>query len=112
MNINNIIGSLNLKDFLKDSALIIGACFAGYTVTHLPPKFLKLFETPIAQFIIFFILFESSHHGGDSLKAMIISSIIYTIIFNILIKLIHKLYSSDIKIKEIDEDSNSVYINI
>ena len=27
--------------------LVIGACMAGYTVTHLPPKFLALFE--IAQ---------------------------------------------------------------
>tara|TARA_Y100000816_G_C25874415_1_gene456323 strand:- start:17 stop:355 length:339 start_codon:yes stop_codon:yes gene_type:complete len=112
MNISNFTQNMNLKDFLKDSALIVGACFAGYTVTHLPPKFLKLFETPIAQFIIFFILFESSDHGGDSLKAMIISSLIYTIIFNILIKLIHKIYSTGTKIQEIDEDSNSVYINI
>ena len=47
----------NVKAALQ---LVIGAVFAGYTATQFPPEFLKLFERPLAQFMIFFLLLQIS----------------------------------------------------
>lgn len=43
--------------------LMIGAVFAGYTATKLHPDFLKEFEHPLIQFLVFYIIGISSHGG-------------------------------------------------
>jgi len=43
--------------------LMIGAVFAGYTATVLHPDFLKEFENPLIQFIVFYIIGISSYGG-------------------------------------------------
>lgn len=44
--------------------LMISAVFAGYTVTKLHPDFLKEFEHPFVQFLVFYIIGISSHGGA------------------------------------------------
>lgn len=44
--------------------LMISAVFAGYTVTKLHPDFLKEFEHPLVQFVVFYIIGISSHGGA------------------------------------------------
>ena len=44
--------------------LMVAAVFAGYTATALPADFLKLFESPIVQFIVFYIIGITSYGGG------------------------------------------------
>lgn len=44
--------------------LMISAVFAGYTVTKLHPDFLKEFEHPLVQFLVFYIIGISSHGGA------------------------------------------------
>ena len=72
--------------------LVIGACMAGYTVTHLPPKFLALFEHPVAQYLVFFILFNTSH-GDQTPKAWaFMDALILTLSVNALIFILQQLY--------------------
>jgi hypothetical protein len=44
--------------------LMIGAVFAGYTATALHPEFLKEFEHPLIQFLVFYIIGISSYGGN------------------------------------------------
>ena len=44
--------------------LMCAAIFAGYTATALPKKFLKLFQNPIVQFIVFYIIGITSYGGS------------------------------------------------
>lgn len=81
--------------------LVIGACMAGYTVTHLPPKFLALFEHPVAQYLVFFILFNTSH-GDQTPKAWaFMDALILTLSVNALIFILQQLYVE--KPKEVPE---------
>ena len=44
--------------------LMCAAIFAGYTATSLPKNFLKLFQNPIVQFIVFYIIGITSYGGA------------------------------------------------
>ena len=53
---NSLIGKEpKLHRFDHSLFYVIAAVFAGYTLTAAHPKFLKHFENPIVQFIIFYI---------------------------------------------------------
>lgn len=43
--------------------LMLGAVFAGYTATALHPEFLKEFESPLIQFVLFYMIGISSYGG-------------------------------------------------
>lgn len=81
--------------FIESIQLIIGACFAGYTVTHLPPKFLELFERPYVQFIVFYILFNTSHGSSISKVWVFVDALLFTLVINIAIYLIKRGYGED-----------------
>ena len=51
--------------------LMVGSVFAGYTATAFPEKFLKNFEHPIVQFLIFYILGLSTSTSKDSIKMLV-----------------------------------------
>ena len=73
--------------------LVIGACMAGYTVTHLPPKFLALFEHPVAQYLVFFILFNTSY-GDQTPKAWaFMDALILTLSVNAVIFILQQYYT-------------------
>ena len=82
--------------------LMVGSVFAGYTATAFPDKFLKKFENPILQFVVFLILGLSTSLNGSNVKLYVIGdAIITTIIFQILIY-ISKKYADN---QENSEDS-------
>tara|TARA_B100000575_G_scaffold294645_1_gene312601 strand:- start:247 stop:669 length:423 start_codon:yes stop_codon:yes gene_type:complete len=79
----------------SDIQLLIGACFAGYTVTHMHPKFLKNFEKPLWQFVIFWMLFNTGI--GDDHFTIIFSGIYaagMTILVNYIINWTNAYYDS------------------
>ena len=49
-------GGPELHSLENTVVLMVAAVLAGYTLTGAHPKFLKLFEHPFAQFIIFYII--------------------------------------------------------
>ena len=69
--------------------LVIGAVFAGYTVTAFPPQFLKLFEKPVMQFFVFLVLFNQNYWSGSKgfprwyvlLDALLFTAVIQTAIY-------------------------------
>jgi len=81
--------------FISSVELIIGACFAGYTVTHLPADFLKLFERPYVQFVVFYILFNTSHGGSVSQMWVIADALLFTAIMNLGIYVIQRAYGEN-----------------
>ena len=86
----------------SDIQLLIGACFAGYTVTHMHPKFLKNFEKPLLQFVIFWMLFNT---GIADDHFTIIFSAIYAIGMTILVNYIINWTNTYYDSKE-DTDTN------
>ena len=115
MPINSFLQRVNQQypklnaQIVSDLQLLIGACFAGYTVTHMHPKFLKNFEKPFVQFVIFWMLFNTGI-ADDHYSIMItaIYAIGITILVNYIINLTNKYYSS----KEDTNTNQSVPENI
>ena len=46
--------------------LLMASVFAGYTATALPAEFLKLFEHPILQFCVFYVMFNQMHENAPT----------------------------------------------
>lgn len=92
LNVKSSYPSHNINLALQ---LVIGAVFAGYTATAFPPDFLKLFEHPIAQFLIFFLLFNSIERvKGFPRTFIFIDALIFTIFIQIAIRLIKGYYKN------------------
>jgi|APSaa5957512493_1039668.scaffolds.fasta_scaffold12448_4 hypothetical protein len=85
-------GSPKDHHLLSSVQLIIGACFAGYTVTHLPPKFLELFERPYVQFVVFYVLFNTSHGDSVSKFWIFVDALLFTTLMNVGIYVIKRTY--------------------
>ena len=80
----------NIKASLQ---LVIGAVFAGYTATAFPPEFLKLFEHPVAQFFIFFLLFNSMEHvPGFPTIFVVVDAVLFTIMIQIVLRIVREMY--------------------
>jgi len=78
--------------------LMVGSVFAGYTATAFPEKFLKKFEHPIIQFIIFYILALSTSTSKDSIKILAIGdALLTTLIFQSAVYLANKYYNDNDK---------------
>jgi hypothetical protein len=88
-------GSPQNHHFFSSVELIIGACFAGYTVTHLPADFLKLFERPYVQFVVFYVLFNTSHGGSVSQMWVIADALLFTALMNLGIYVIKRAYGEN-----------------
>ena len=83
----------NIKSSLQ---LVIGAVFAGYTATAFPPEFLKIFEHPLAQFFIFFLLFNSNEYSpGFPMIFVVIDAVLFTIMIQIVLKIVKELYKKN-----------------
>lgn len=83
----------NIKSSLQ---LVIGAVFAGYTATAFPPEFLKIFEHPLAQFFIFFLLFNSKQYSpGFPMIFVVIDSVLFTIMIQIVLRIVKNLYKKN-----------------
>ena len=92
LNVKSSYPSHNINLALQ---LVIGAVFAGYTATAFPPDFLKLFEHPIAQFFIFFLLFNTVERiNGFPRIFIIIDALMFTIFIQIAIRLIKEYYKN------------------
>ena len=75
--------------------LMVGSVFAGYTATAFPEQFLKKFEHPIIQFIIFYILALSTSTSKDSIKILAIGdALLTTILFQSSVYLANKYYDN------------------
>tara|TARA_B100000941_G_C28434340_1_gene516064 strand:+ start:22 stop:729 length:708 start_codon:yes stop_codon:yes gene_type:complete len=90
--------------------LMFAAVFAGYTATALPNGFLKLFESPLYQFIVFYIIGITSY--GHSLPPgasglgpfkvlwagpyVFLDAILVTCIFQLAVYLVRSHYFDDI----------------
>lgn len=79
---------------INATQLVIGACMAGYTVTHLPADFLALFEHPVAQYLVFFILFNTSHGDQTPKSWAFMDALLLTISANVIIYLIQTYYKN------------------
>jgi len=79
---------------INATQLVIGACMAGYTVTHLPVEFLALFEHPVAQYMVFFILFNTSHGDNTPKSWAFMDALLLTGTVNALIYLIQTYYKN------------------
>ena len=79
--------------------LIIGAVFAGYTATALPPKFLKLFEKPVYQFLIFLVLFNQNYWNETGFPRwyMFMDAFLSTFALQLLIYVTKKFYPPEEK---------------
>ncbi len=88
---------------INATQLVIGACMAGYTVTHLPADFLKLFEHPVAQYLVFFILFNTSH--GDNTPKMwaFMDALLLTLSVNAVIYIIQNAYKKEEPVEPVPE---------
>ena len=98
--------------------LMIGAVFAGYTVTKLHPDFLKEFENPFIQFLVFYIIGISSYSGSvppggwgwGPFKVLwggpfvFYDAIITTFMFQLLIYAINTYYESKERNDESDDN--------
>jgi len=72
--------------------LIIGAAFAGYTVTHMPEQFLKIFEHPLMQFLVYFVLFKQTQVDRTiPYYFAMFDALLFTIIINIIIYIFKKM---------------------
>lgn len=86
---------------IKIFALMIGGVFAGYTVTDMDPRFLKLFEKWYLQlFIYFFIAFSFFDSDMSKWSIMLISAIIFTVFIRLMKTYINNYY------KNIDKKKN------
>jgi len=62
--VNSIYGRTPINNKCNKSFyFIIEAVFAGYIITAAHPKFLKMFEHPLIQFLIFYIIGITWHTG-------------------------------------------------
>lgn len=81
----------------QGALLILGAVFAGYTATAFPPQFLKLFEKPWMQYIVFLVLFSSNYWGESSLPKMYVflDALLFTILLQMAIHFAKKAYKTE-----------------
>ena len=90
-----------MRNISASSQLVIGAVFAGYTSTAFPPEFLKLFEHPVAQFFIFFLLFNSMEHvKGFPTIFVIVDAVLFTILIQVVLRLVREFYKKPEQKKE------------
>jgi len=81
----------------QGAQLILGAVFAGYTATAFPPQFLKLFETPLMQLFIFFILFYQNYWNQKGFPKwyIVLDAVLFTAFLQGAIYLARKYYSEN-----------------
>ena len=86
-------------NFINTFLLFTGAVFAGYLATQLPEDFLKNFEKPFFQFIIFLILGASVYDIKKMYMFIILDALIFTVIFQMFVKIINNIYHNENKSK-------------
>lgn len=96
---------------INAAQLVIGSCMAGYTVTHLPAEFLVLFEHPVSQYIVFFILFNTSHGEQTPGSWAFIDAFLLTIIVNAAIYLIQEYYKNKAVKKAVKKAAGEIVIS-
>ena len=81
----------------KGAQLILGSVFAGYTATAFPPEFLKLFEHPLLQFFIFFILFYQNYWNQQGFPKwyIMLDAALFTAFLQTSIYVTRKFYSKN-----------------
>ena len=81
----------------QSAQLILGAVFAGYTATAFPPKFLKMFEKPWAQFLVFLVLFNQSYWNETGFPRWyaLLDALIFTVLLQTAIYFAKKAYPSE-----------------
>jgi thiol-disulfide isomerase/thioredoxin len=81
----------------QGALLVLGAVFAGYTATAFPPQFLKLFEKPWMQYIIFLVLFSSNYWGESGLPKLYVflDALLFTVLLQVAIHFSKKAYQQE-----------------
>ena len=92
MIVNYIIGK-NGNGLNQGIIMILSSIVGGYMVSDFPKEFLNLFTTPIGQFIAFIIINLAFYMDKNvSFEYIILESLIYMIILQVMKFVINKIY--------------------